>query len=192
MNLKYIFTAAVFAIAGTFATNSVAANSDSISFDNFTVTYNHMTYDKTSIDGTGVGFGLSKTINDLLYVTAGYDRFGSHGVDLNQLGGALGVRYAFGGNAVAYGEVQVSRADVDFVDNEWVYGAELGVRYALNNKLEFRGGVNSQRVDGGLGEWTTYGVAGTTIKITDNVAFVADALLSGYDKRYQAGLQYQF
>lgn len=150
--------------------------------------------------GWGTQVDFSKTVGDVLFVTGEADRANLDiaGADTFRLG--LGARTGeIVPGAVAYGEAYLLHANINFNNftnlktvDSYGYGFEGGVRYNLNPALEIRGGAATERLTE-TSAWTTYGLVGAQLNLTENIAIVADAKIhSSTDRVYQAGLRLSF
>lgn len=151
-------------------------------------------------NGYGVQIDFSKTLGDVLFVTGEADRANLDiaGADTFRLG--LGLRTGeIVPGAVAYGEAYLLHANINFNDftnlktvDSYGYGFEGGIRYNLNPALEVRGGAATERLTE-TSAWTTYGLVGAQLNLTENVSIVADAKIhSSTDRIYQAGVRFSF
>jgi len=150
-------------------------------------------------NGYGVDVAGSKTLGDVFFATAEWERGNLNVATADQFRVGLGARFNLDQYTTAYGEAYALRENISFKDwtalkdaNSWGYGLEAGLRHNISDLLEVRGAIETERVTRDSA-WTTYGVVGAQLNLTQNFAVVADAKFHSTTERvYQAGLRYSF
>lgn len=155
-------------------------------------------HDFTSSDPVGFQVVGSKTLGDVLFVTASGDRTNAqpNGSQSTYRAG-LGARLEFANSAAAYGEVYAlhvgANQNPNFRDvHSYGFGAEAGVRANVWGPLELRGGVASEEVAEHAG-FVTYGLVGAQLNLTKSLAIVGDERYHSADQRqFDVGVRLNF
>jgi hypothetical protein len=208
--MKFKFYSILFAIvaAVSFAGSAFAQVAESVPADALSYTYVQGAYQYDNINGANAvnthGGAVNASVNlgtSPFFVVGSFDRLSdanafAGGVDTYRLGAGLHVPLAL--SVDAYGTAGVLKTSVTAVDpnsqfnitiprdfTTYGYDFEAGLRAALTDRIQVKGGVQEERLTR-TSDWTTYGLGEVLFKVTNHVDLVG-ALRANQDDRILSG-----